>query len=246
MLELQILIIAFVSSFLGLIVPWSSSALSVSSMILLGIPVQLAKIIYQIWNLWINIGALIPLLKTQKLRMDLVIPLGTIALVSGFLWGKILIIIPTDILLRLTGAFMISLLLINLFSKSIWIKSSHVSKKIKNIWFLAYFFLNLFYSLFPMGMGILYRFLHTFFFRVTNLEAQLMGCVLTIPFVLGFMIPVISWWFYNISHIVFFTIGWYFWWYIWAHTAIRLGNFWLKKILMTWLFFLGIYFLFFA
>jgi hypothetical protein len=58
-----------------------------------------------------------------------------------------------------------------------------------------------------MGTGILYQFLHTFFFRVTNLEARLMGCFLTFPFVLGFIVPVVQSGYYNITHIIIFTIG---------------------------------------
>ncbi len=246
MLELQIFIIALVASFIGIMIPGVSSALWVSSMILLGIPVQIAKTTYQFGNVWINLGALLPLLKTQKLRKDLIIPLAVIALISWFLWGKILVNIPTILLLKLTGAFMIGLLFVNVFSKSLGIISAEVSRKRKYVGFIFYFLLNLFFSIFPMGAGILYQFLHTFFFRVTNLEARLMGCFLTTPFIIGFIFPVVASGFYSLSHSIIFTIGWYIGWFFWAKSGIKLWNSVLKKILMIWLFFLGIYFLFFA
>jgi uncharacterized membrane protein YfcA len=52
-------------------------------MILIGIPIQLAKTTYQVGNLGVNLGALIPLLKTQKLQKKLIIPLFFISLLSG-------------------------------------------------------------------------------------------------------------------------------------------------------------------
>jgi hypothetical protein len=150
---------------------------------------------------------------------------------------------PAFLLLKLTWAFMIGLLLVNSFSKSLGVISSEISKRRKYVGFSAYFLLNIFFSVFPMWAGVLYQFLHTFFFRVTNLESRLMWCILTIPFVLGFIVPVIQSGFYNVIHILMFTIGWYIGWYVWAHSGIKLGNTWLKKILMAWLFLLGIYFL---
>lgn len=57
-----------------------------------------------------------------------------------------------------------------------------------------------------MGTGVLFQALHTFFFRVTNLEARLIGCVLTTPFAIGFIFPVITSGLYNVTYMVLFTI----------------------------------------
>lgn len=246
MLEVSIFLIALISSFIGIMIPWVSSALSVSSMILLWIPIQIAKTTYQIGNAWTNLWGLIPLLKSQKLRKDLIIPLCFITFISWVIWGKILINIPSDILMKLTWVFMMLLLVVNIYSKSLWILPSEISKRRKVLGFWAYFTLNIFFSIFPMWSGILYQFLHTFFFRVTNLEARLMWCITTLPFVAWFIFPVIQSWFYNITYMFLFTLWWYLWGYIWAKSSIKLWNSILKKILMFWLFGLGIYFLFFA
>jgi uncharacterized membrane protein YfcA len=246
MLEVSLFLIAFISSFIGIMIPWVSSALSVSSMILLWIPVQIAKTTYQVGNVWTNLWGLIPLWKGQKLRKDLIIPLWFIALISWFIWGGILITIPSHILLKLTGAFMMVLLIINIYSKSLWIHPSEVSRKRKVLGFWAYFFLNIFFSVFPMWSGILYQFLHTFFFRVTHLEARLMWCIFTVPFVIWFIFPVIQSWLYNLTYMFLFTLWWYLGGYVWARSSIKLWNTVLKNILTIWLFVLGIYFMFFA
>lgn len=57
-----------------------------------------------------------------------------------------------------------------------------------------------------MGTGVLFQALHTFFFHVTNLEARLIGCVLTTPFAIGFIFPVITSGLYNISYMILFTV----------------------------------------
>ncbi len=245
MLEFQIFLTAFISSFLWLIVPWVTSALSVSILILLGIPVQIAKTTYQIGNVWVNLWALFPLLKSQKLRKDIIIPLFLVALLWWYIWWNILITLPTHILLKMTGVFMIGMLMVNIFSKSLWVIGKEVTKWRKYTGFIAYFILNIFFAIFPMGTWVLFQALHTFFFRVTHLEARLIGCILTTPFAVGFIFPVIASWLYNITYMILFTVWGYFGWYLGAHSGIRLWNFWLKKILMGWLFSIGIYFLFF-
>ena len=55
MIEVLIFIIAFSSAFIGLLIPGVASALSVSSLILVGIPIQLSKVTYQLGNLGINL-----------------------------------------------------------------------------------------------------------------------------------------------------------------------------------------------
>ena len=246
MFALAIFIIAFISSFLGLLVPGVASALSVSSLILLWIPVQLSKTTYQLGNIGINIWALVPLLKTQKLRKDLIYPLILIALLWGYIGWRILINIPNSILLKLTGAFMILLLLINIFSHSLGVISEEISKKRKVIGFISYFILNIFFAIFPMGTGVLFQFSHTFFFRITNLESRLMWCFLTTPFIIGFIFPVIESGIYNLIYALIFGFGGYLGGYLWAYSGIKLGNVWIRKILMFWLFCLWIYFLIFA
>ena len=48
MLEIQVFFIAFFISFIGILIPGMTSALGVSSMILIGFPVQIAKTTFQI------------------------------------------------------------------------------------------------------------------------------------------------------------------------------------------------------
>ena len=245
-MDLAIFIIAFFSAFIGLLIPWVGSSLSVSSLILIGIPVQLSKVTFQLWYVGSNLWALIPLLKTQKLRLDLIIPMGFIALVGGYIGWKLLIDIPNEVLLRLTWWFMIVLLVINIIHPSIGIIAWVISKKRKVWWFLAYFVLNIIYAILPMGMGILFQFLHTFFFRVTNLEARLMWCFLTIPFIVWFIFPVLQSGIYNLRYALIFGVWWYLGGYIGAKSGIRLGNSWLRYPLLGWLSIIWIYFLFFA
>lgn len=246
MLEILIFIVAFITAFLGILIPWVASSLWVSTLILIGIPVQLAKTTFQLWNIGVNLWALIPLLRAHTLRKDLIYPMICIAGIWGYLWWNILVSIPNSILLKLTGGFMIFLLLINIFSKWLGVISSEVSKKRRFMWFISYFLLNIFFAIFPMGTWVLFQFSHTFFFRVTNLESRLLGCFLTTPFIIGFIFPVVESGVYNLLHAFIFWVWGYFGGYLWAHSGIKLGNLWLKKLLMMWLLGLGIYFLFFA
>lgn len=244
MLEVFIFLLAFSVSFIGILVPGMTSALGVSSMILLGLPIQIAKTTFQVGSAGASIGGAIWLMKTQKARMDLVIPLAIIALVSWYIWGHILISIPTNILIKLTGIFMILLLVINISSKSLWIIAEEITHKRKIAGFVAYFLMNIFYSVFPMWAGVLYQFLHVFFFRVTNLQARFMGTITTVPFVIGFIIPVIASGFYDLSSMIIYGIWGYIGGYLGAKSGVKLGNTWLKRILIWWLFSLGIYFIF--
>lgn len=246
MMDLYIFLIALLSAFIGLLIPGVASALSVSTLILIWIPVQLSKVTYQLWNLGINLWALFPLLKTQKLRLDLIIPLSIIALIWGYIGWKVLIEIPWALLLKLTWGFMIVLLLINILHPSLWTIAGESSKRRKAWWFFWYFILNILFSVLPMGTGILFQFLHTFFFRVTNLQARLMWCFLTTPFIIGFIFPVIESGIYNLKYAIIFWAWGYLGWYLWAKSGIKLGNHWLRYIFIGWLLIIWIYFLFFA
>lgn len=245
MLELQVFLIAFFVSFVGILAPGMTSALGVSSMILIGFPVQIAKTTFQIGSAWAAIGGMFWLMKTQKVKVSLVLPLAIIALISGYIWGHILVSIPTHILIRLTGIFMMILLIINISSKSLGIIAEEITHKRKIAGFIAYFFMNIFYSVFPMGAGVLYQFLHVFFFRITNLQARFIGTITTAPFAVGFIVPVIASWFYDISSMIAYGIWGYIGGYFGAKSGVKLGNVWLKRILISWLFILWTYFIFF-
>lgn len=119
-------------------------------MILLGLPVQIAKTTFQVGSAGASIGGAIGLMKTQETRKDLLIPLIYIALISGYIGGNILVTIPAHILLRLTGVFMILMLVINISSRKMGIIAESISHKRKIMGFIAYGLLNIFYSVFPM------------------------------------------------------------------------------------------------
>lgn len=246
MLEIAIFLIGFIVSFIGILIPGMTSSLGVSSMILLGLPIQIAKTTFQVGSAGASIGGALWLMKTQKLRMTLLVPLMLNAIIAWYIWGHILITIPTDILTKLTGVFMILLLIINISIKSLWIIAEEVTHRRKIIGFIVYFLMNIFYSVFPMGAGVLYQFVHVFFFRVTNLQARFLGTLLTWPFVIGFIIPVIDSGFYSLSFMISYTIWGLLGGYLGAKSGLKFGNSGLRKILIGWLFLLGTYFIFFA
>jgi uncharacterized membrane protein YfcA len=163
MTELYIFIIAFVVSFIGILIPGMTTSLGVSSMMLLWIPIQIAKSTYQVGNAWVNLWTLWPLLKSQKLKKWILMPMLIISWVSGFIGWNILVSIPTIILMKLTGTFMIIMLLFNLYLKPLWVIVQEISRRRKLMWYISYFLLNIAYSIFPMWIWIMYQFSHTFF-----------------------------------------------------------------------------------
>lgn len=246
MTELYIFIIAFVVSFIGILIPGMTTSLGVSSMMLLWIPIQTAKSTFQVGAIWASIWGLLVLRKSNKIDTKLLLYLAILSIISWYIGWNILVSIPAYILMKLTGLFMILLLIINFSSKSLGIVNEVASLRRKVIGYVSLFCAYIFYSVFPMWAGVLFQFIYTFFFRVTHIEWRYLTTLLSIPFVSSFMIPVFLSGIANIQYIIIYIVWSFIWWYLWAHSGLKLWNTILKKILMVWLFCLGMYFLFFA
>lgn len=246
MLPLLVFFIAIIASYIGAFIPWVSSSLTISTLMLLGIPPQIAKSTFQVWGVGIALGWLRALMKNQKIHTEHILSFLIIAFISWILWGSILVTLPTDILVKLTGFFMIAFLLVNLYQKELWIISRDITRRRKWLGYGSYFFLNMFGSVFPMGIGVVYQFFYTYVFRMTILESKIIGKFTYIPFILGIIIPVYISWFFDVSYILAFTIGSYVGSHFGIKHGLHIGNMVLKKILIIWLLIIGLYFLFFA
>lgn len=241
-----IFIISFVVSFIGILIPGMTSSLGVSSMVLMGIPIQIAKTTFQIWATWSNIMWFIALRKSQKIDSHLAMELIIVSILGGYIGSQVLVTIDTVLLFRLTWLFLIIVLIIQVFFKDIGVIEKQLSHKRKYFGIFLYGILYVFYSVFPMGAGAIFHTVDTLVFRITILQSRILTGYCTIPFLLGFLIPVIQSWTYNLSFMIMYLLGSWIGWYLWAHSGLKLGNTILKKILMIWLFCLGIYFIFFA
>jgi uncharacterized membrane protein YfcA len=97
-----------------------------------------------------------------------------------------------------------------------------------------------------MGIGVMYQFFYTVVFRMTILEAKIIGKISHIPFVIGLIIPVYLSGFYSISYILLYIAGSYIGSFFGTKHGIHIGNAVLKNVIMLWLGVIGLYFLFFA
>lgn len=239
-------IIGCVSSYIASFVPWVWSSLSISSMMLLGISPQIAKSTFQLWLFWFCIGWLRDLLHTQKIHREYFIIFSIIALIWGYIGGNILVTIPTDMLIKLTGFFMFVLLAFNLTQKDLWILSKHISRKRKFIGYIISLILCVATSVFPMWSWVVYQFFYTYVFRLTILEYKVLSKVTYFPFIVWLIVPLYLSGLLNISYV----IAYFLWSFIGAHFGTRhgilVGNKWLKNILILWLMLLGVYFMIFA
>jgi uncharacterized membrane protein YfcA len=245
-MEFTIFLVAFIVTFIWILIPGMTSSLGVSSMVLLGVPIQLSKTTFQIGVLWGNMMGFLALYKKQKVNRSLIILLMWTALIGGYIWSNILVTISTPILFRLTWLFLILVLLAQIYSKDLGVIEKELTHGRKFFGVLLYALLYIFYSVFPMGAGAIFHAVDTTVFRITILQSRILTGYSAIPFLIGFLLPVITTWTYNIYYILMYGLWSGIGWYLWARSWLKLGNIWLKKIIMLWLFCLGIYFLFFA
>jgi uncharacterized membrane protein YfcA len=139
MIEFGIIIIGFLGSYIASLIPGTGSAIAISAMILMGIPPQIAKTTFQIGLIGFCFGGMRQLLRSEHIRREYLIIFSCLCLLWGYIGGNILITIPTPLLLKLMGFFMIILLLANIFSRETGIISREISRKRKWIGYGIFF-----------------------------------------------------------------------------------------------------------
>ena len=230
---LVILVIGFVSSFFGSFVSGGLSMLSLPALLLFGLPPHIALGTYRLGAFGYNAGGFLQYFKNEKIVWKFVLPLSGIAIVAGLLGSTVIIHVDESLLTRLVGACLLLLVPIVFFKPDLGLISKEVGKKSHIIGYFMFGLASLYGASIATGQGIFIVYSIMYFFGLPLLNsiatAKIPSALTSIAVLTVFGVNGLIHWQYALILFIGMVAGSY----IGTHYAIKLGNKWLRNILLT-------------
>ncbi len=167
---LLILAIGFTGGFIGNIISGTNALISISAMILAGMPPQLAVATHMTGGLGWSLGGLIQFQKAQKIVWKLVWPMAALAF-AGSMIGANILVKADPVLLNQISGFLILLILPFLFlNKNMGIESFTPAPSRRYFGYGVYFLIAIWAGFFAAGSGIFVAYVYLGLFGLTILE----------------------------------------------------------------------------
>ncbi len=196
------------------------SLVSISLLLLLGLPPSVAVATDKFGQLWYIISTIYKFFKSKKIIYKYVIPLTILSIIWWLIWANLLIKINQNYLSIIIWIIIACLLPLVLWKKKAWIENTKPVLDIR-LWFLLYFFSAIYDGFLGMAGGIFVAYLFVFVFGMTYTEANASE---KIPLFFNFISSIIIlaiWWVINYTYAIILFIWNLIWWYIWAHLAVK-------------------------
>ena len=163
---LQVLIIfitGVVASFVGASIG-SGGIISISVLLFMGLPPQIAISINKFGAVGMGIGAAIGYYKEKKIIWSEVLPFSVLSIMGGIIGSLILVSLSTNLVSKILTIFLILLIPFLFISKNLGTQSQQVSKNKKILGYILYLLLTILGGFFGAGAGILFVILLMYFF----------------------------------------------------------------------------------
>lgn len=224
--------IGFLASFIGNFISGGISLVGVSSMLFFGMPAHLALATQSVGTLGWRLGGLREFWKAKKIIWNLVVPLAIFAFIGSVIGSHILVSTNEAIINKLVSFVILLFIPVSLVKKNLGVERIVVSKTKKYLGYVCYFLASVWTGFFSAGAGIFFLYIYMYFFGLTILELKgtdkIPGVFLDIGSIIvfafsGLLHPV---------YIAIYFIGTFLGSIIGAKYAIKLGDRWLRIIIM--------------
>ena len=206
--------------------------LSLPALLAFGLPPHLAFGIYRLGVFGFDLGGLIQYVRNKKVVWEYVVPLSVIAIVSGLIGGSLVLSIDETVLSRSVGLFLILLLPVVLFKPTLGIAFETTSKHMKSLGYGAFGLASIYGASIAIGQGMFLVYSIMYFFGLplinTIATAKIPSALTSLAVLLLFGISGHIDWVLAAFLFLGMTVGSF----IGAHYAIKLGNVWLRVILL--------------
>ncbi len=240
MFLLLLFAIGFIASFVGNFVSGGVSLVGVSAMLFLGIPPHLALATQAVGTLGWRIGGLRQFWKAKKIIWRLVIPLSIIAFIGATIGSHILVATNAAMLNKVISILILLFIPLSLVKKNLGVEKVKTSKAKEYLGYLFYFLASVWCGFFSAGAGIFFLYIYMYFFGLTILELKgtdkIPGIFLDIGSIIVFAISGI----FNPLYLLAYLPGTFLGSILGAKYAIKLGNKWLRLIILVTIAFLSI------
>lgn len=222
--------IGFLASFLGNFISGGASLISVSSLLLVGLPPHLSLATYRVGAFASRLGGIGAFIHAKKVVWKLVLPLSLLALVGSVLGTQLLVATDEELLRKIIGGALILMIPFLFLKKDLGIVSHEVSKHRRLLGFISYFSIAVVSGFFAAGTGIFFLYVYLLFFGLTILETKgtdkIPGLFLDIGGITIFLINGIV----NPLYLLAYIPGTFLGATLGARQVIKLGDRWLKPL----------------
>lgn len=241
---LLVLVIGLVAGFIDSVLG-AGGLVSIPSLIFLGLPAQIAIATDRLGTLGQSIAALFKFWKAKRIVWKYVPIFTVISLIGAVLGAKILLDINTEILQQVVGILIIILLPLIFIRRDVGIKKTKATNLRTLIGLTLYFFIMIFAGFFGQGVGPLVFYTSAYFLGFTMIEVLATGVIpwliLSVASLVIFaMNGIIE---YKVGLVLF--VGMAIGGYAGAHTAIKKGDLWVKRLFIIFVIVSAIKLLFF-
>lgn len=228
-----IFLIGLIASFLGSFVSGGTSLIALPSLLTIGLPPHLAFGVYRLGVFGFDLGGFIQYFKNDKIIWPLVLPLSIVAIISGLLGGLLILEVSESLLRPVTGALLLLLLPLALFKPTFGLERETTSATKQRVGYGLFGIFSIYGASFTLGQGMFLTYVIVSCFGLPLLNtiatAKIPSALTSLAALLVFGLNgLIDW-----QLALFLFLGMLTGSYIGAHFAIKLGNYWLRAILLV-------------
>ncbi|MGB4100578.1 MAG: sulfite exporter TauE/SafE family protein [Alphaproteobacteria bacterium] len=225
--------IGAIAGFVGNFISGGTSLIAIVSMLTIGMPPQLAVATQAVGSLGWRLGGLRQFWHANKIVWKLVPPLALVAFVGAWIGSHILVATDPEILNRIVGIVLLLFVPAALFHKRLGVVRQAATPHRTVLGVLLYFLVAVWAGFFTAGAGMLILYVHLFCFGLTILEAKgtdkIPGIFLDVAIIITLALHDV----FNPLYALAFCPGMFCGGALGAHYAIRLGDKWLKEIVLV-------------
>ncbi len=237
---LLLFVIGFIASFVGNFISGGISLVGVSSMLFFGVPAHLALATQSVGTLGWRIGGLREFWKAKKIIWKFVLPLSIIAFVGSIIGSHILVATNSAVLNKIVSFLILLFIPFSLVKKNLGVERINVSKTKEYLGYVCYFLASVWTGFFSAGAGVFFLYIYMYFFGLTILELKgtdkIPGIFLDIGSIIVFAVSGI----FHPLYLVAFFPGTLLGSILGAKYALKLGNKWLRIIILATIAFLSL------
>lgn len=203
--------------------------LSIPFLIWAGLPPQIAIATNRFGSVGLSVGALAKFSKERRVVWRYVISFTLISMAGGYLGARILLAVDEKLLSKIVGAVLLGLLPFIILQKDMGVVRTVVKKGREVLGYLAYFVVSIWGGFFAGGAGIFNRYIYTYFFGLTMVEASATN---KIPWIVSSLVVLATFIYNDVVHYgygVTLFIGMLVGGYLGAHWAVKKGDLWVKR-----------------
>ncbi len=225
--------LGFVASLIGNFISGGTTLIGVSVMLSVGIPPHLALATQSIGTLGWRLGGLRQFWKAKKIIWRLVLPLAIVAFFGSTIGAHILVRTDDTVLNKIVGFLILFFIPLSLIKKKMGVEKEEYSKLKEYFGYLFYFFVSIWAGFFSAGSGIFFLYVYMYFFGLTILELKGTDKIPGIFLNLGAIIVFMNNNLFNFWYLLAYFPGMYLGSIIGAKHAIRLGDKWLRALILV-------------